>query len=64
MERDNIVLKERLTILTQEMEDATQKMNEMTEELGSAYVKCTEFKGYYDKECNVQLQALKALQFN
>ncbi|XP_076389728.1 centrosomal protein 290kDa [Megachile rotundata] len=44
MEKDNIVLKESLTLLTQEMEDATQKMNEMTEELSSAYVKSTEFK--------------------
>lgn len=48
-ERDNMVLKERLTTLTQEMEDATEKMNEMAEELNSAQIKSIEYKGYYDK---------------
>lgn len=45
-ERDNLVLKGRLTTLTQEMEDATYKMNEMTEELSSAQIKSIEYKGY------------------
>lgn len=44
-----MVLKERLTTLTQEMEDATEKMNEMAEELGSAQIKSIEYKGYYDE---------------
>lgn len=46
LDRDNVVLKERLLTLTQEMEDATQKMNEMAEDLGSAQVKSIEYKGY------------------
>lgn len=48
-ERDNMVLKERLTTLTKEMKDATEKMNEMAEELNSAQIKSIEYKGYYDK---------------
>lgn len=54
-ERDNMVLKERLTTLTQEMEDATEKMNEMAEELNSAQIKSIEYKGYYDKVKQAQV---------
>ncbi|XP_017893114.1 centrosomal protein of 290 kDa [Ceratina calcarata] len=44
LENDNLILKERLTTLTREMEDATVKMNEMAEELSSARVKSVEYK--------------------
>ncbi|KOC58823.1 Centrosomal protein of 290 kDa [Habropoda laboriosa] len=44
LEKDNLILKERLSTLTEEMEDATQTMNEMTEELGSTRVKSVEYK--------------------
>ncbi|KAK1134937.1 hypothetical protein K0M31_007703 [Melipona bicolor] len=44
LERDNLVLKERLTTLTQEMEDATYKMNEMTAQLNSTQIKSLEYK--------------------
>ncbi|OAD55251.1 hypothetical protein WN48_05217 [Eufriesea mexicana] len=44
LERDNVVLKERLITLSQEMEDATHKMNEMAEDLSSAQIKSVEYK--------------------
>lgn len=47
LDKENEILKEQLTTLRDEMEDATEKMNEMTEELGSAQVKTVEYKGIY-----------------
>lgn len=47
LDKENEILKEQLTTLRDEMEDATEKMNEMTEELRSAQVKAVEYKGIY-----------------
>lgn len=47
LDKENEILKEQLTTLRDEMEDATEKMNEMTEELCSAQVKAVEYKGTY-----------------
>lgn len=47
LDKENEILKEQLTTLRDEMEDATEKMNEMTEELHSAQVKAIEYKGVY-----------------
>lgn len=47
LDKENEILKEQLTTLRDEMEDATEKMNEMTEELSSAQVKTVEYKGIY-----------------
>lgn len=45
MDKENEILKGRLTTLKDEMEDATEKMNEMTEELRSTQIKTGEYKG-------------------
>jgi len=47
LDKENEILKEQLTILKNEMEDATEKMNEMTEELRTAQIKTVEYKGIY-----------------
>lgn len=47
MDKENEILKRRLTTLKDEMEDATEKMNEMTQELHSTQIKITEYKGAY-----------------
>ncbi|XP_012225384.2 centrosomal protein of 290 kDa [Linepithema humile] len=44
LDKENENLKERLTTLKDEMEDATEKMNEMTEELCSTQIKAVECK--------------------
>lgn len=45
LDKENEIFKEQLTTLKDEMEDATEKMNEMTEELRSAQIKVVEYKG-------------------
>ncbi|XP_054003238.1 centrosomal protein of 290 kDa isoform X1 [Hylaeus anthracinus] len=53
LEKENVILKEQLTTLTLEMEDATQKMNEMTGELSSSQMKFTEYRdkiSYLERE--------------
>lgn len=45
MDKENKIFKEQLTTLKDEMEDVTEKMNEMTEELRSAQIKAVEYKG-------------------
>lgn len=47
MDKENEIVKDQLTTLKDEMEDATEKMNEMTEELRSAQIKAVEYKGTY-----------------
>lgn len=47
MDKENEILKGRLATLKDEMEDATEKMNEMTEELRSIQIRDTEYKGIY-----------------
>lgn len=47
LDKENEIFKEQLTTLKDEMEDATEKMNEMTEELRSAQIKVVEYKGTY-----------------
>jgi len=47
LDKENEILKEQLTTLKDEMEDATEKMNEMTEELRIAQIKAVEYKGIY-----------------
>lgn len=49
MDKENSILKGRLATLKDEMEDATEKMNEMTEELRSAQIRDAEHKGTYVK---------------
>ncbi|XP_035723608.1 centrosomal protein of 290 kDa-like isoform X1 [Vespa mandarinia] len=44
LDRENIILKERLGMLKEEMEDATERMNEMTDGLSSAQSKVLEYK--------------------
>ncbi|XP_032687965.1 centrosomal protein of 290 kDa-like isoform X2 [Odontomachus brunneus] len=44
LDKENSILKGRLTTLKDEMEDATEKMNEMTEELRSAQIRDAEYK--------------------
>ncbi|XP_019698378.1 centrosomal protein of 290 kDa isoform X2 [Harpegnathos saltator] len=44
LDKENDVLKERLITLKDEMEDATEKMNGMTEELRSTQIKIAEYK--------------------
>lgn len=45
LDKENKIFKEQLTTLKDEMEDVTEKMNEMTEELRSAQIKAVEYKG-------------------
>lgn len=45
LDKENEIVKDQLTTLKDEMEDATEKMNEMTEELRSAQIKAVEYKG-------------------
>lgn len=52
MDKENEILKRQLTTLKDEMEDATEKMNEMTQELNSTQVKVTEYKGVYPNNIN------------
>jgi len=47
LDKENEILKEQLTTLKDEMEDATEKMNETTEELRIAQIKAVEYKGIY-----------------
>lgn len=47
LDKENEILKKRLMTLKDEMEDATEKMNEMTQELHSTHIKVTEYKGTY-----------------
>lgn len=47
MDKENEILKRQLTTLKDEMEDATEKMNDMTQELHSTQRKITEYKGAY-----------------
>ncbi|XP_011632581.1 centrosomal protein of 290 kDa-like [Pogonomyrmex barbatus] len=44
LDKENEILKRQLTTLKDEMEDATEKMNEMTEELRSTQIKAVEYK--------------------
>ncbi|XP_015188923.1 PREDICTED: centrosomal protein of 290 kDa isoform X2 [Polistes dominula] len=44
LDRENIILKERLEMLKDEMEDATERMNEMTDELSCAQSKVLQYK--------------------
>lgn len=61
MDKENEILRGRLTTLKEEMEDATEKMNEVTEELHSTQIKTVEYKGiyanntypYYDTNLNI-----------
>lgn len=48
MDKENGILKGRLTTLKDEMEDATEKMNEMSEELRSTQIRDAEYKGIYE----------------
>lgn len=45
MDKENEILKGQLTTLKDEMEDATEKMNEMSEELRSTQIRDAEYKG-------------------
>lgn len=47
LDKENEILKGRLATLKDEMEDATEKMNEMTEELRSIQIRDAEYKGIY-----------------
>ncbi|XP_029679653.1 centrosomal protein of 290 kDa-like isoform X1 [Formica exsecta] len=49
LDKENEILKRRLTTLKDEMEDATEKMNEMTQELHSTQIKVTEYKDKIQK---------------
>lgn len=47
MEKENKNLKRQLTILNEEMVDATDKINETVKEFHSAQIKAVEYKGSY-----------------